>query len=693
MTPWRLRLSGASATGGPSELRADIQALRAMAVAAVLLYHLWPGRVPGGYTGVDVFFVISGFLICGNLVREGEATGRIDVLRFWARRVRRLLPAALLVLAASALAVVLLVQPSVWPRYLEEVIASTFYVQNWTLAARSVDYLATDTAVSPLQHFWTLSVEEQFYVLTPLVLLALLARARSTDRRLVMLGGLLVIGVASFTYSVLVTAVSSPFAYFATTARAWEFAVGGLLVFAPRPPSRRLAQGSVVVGLVLVATATWWLRAGLPFPGPAAAWPVAGAAALIWGGAAAGGPYARLAALRPVRWVGDTSYAIYLWHWPLVVLLPIALGHSLHTAAKIAVIVATLLLAGMSTHWIENPVRHSPRLLGGTRRTRHILAWGGAGMAAVAMLAGAGMAANAAGASAAVARSAALEREYGSCLGAAALVNSLTCEGTIPSDVLVPGPDEAARDRGPTPECFAGAEDGELRICSLGPADATVRLAAVGDSHGNALFAAYQALADTNGWRIDVAAHSGCPWSAALLERPTPVMGRACAAWRQAVTLWLGGGAPYDAVIITAARGRALPVEESGKDRLDVAVSGFVDAWAVVEARGTQIIAIRDNPQMQADVIACALHHPDDAGTACAQPASRGLGGRDLLAEAVNRSAGAHLIDLSAVYCPDATCPPVINHVLVYRDSHHLTSAWARSLVPLLASEIRAALP
>ena len=154
--------------------RPDIQAMRAIAVLAVLLYHLWPARLPGGFIGVDIFFVISGFLIVGNLLREAESTDRIKLWPFWSRRAKRLLPAALVVLAATAIAVVVWLPQNYWVQYMREVIASALYVQNWVLAADSVDYMAQNNTASPVQHFWTLSVEEQFYIVVPIIMVLLL---------------------------------------------------------------------------------------------------------------------------------------------------------------------------------------------------------------------------------------------------------------------------------------------------------------------------------------------------------------------------------------------------------------------------------------------------------------------------------------------------------------------------------------
>src|SRR4051812_36437318 len=204
--------------------RPEIQALRAVAVALVVVYHLWPDALPGGFTGVDVFFVISGFLITSLLLRELHSTGTLSLTGFWARRARRILPAAFATVAACGAAMVVIVPLSLWPQFLDELRASVLYVQNWRLAPDAVDYFAVaEHAPAPVQHFWSLTVEEQFYVVWPVALLLTRGRAAA----------MVVLTAASLGYSLYETAANPAAAYFVTPARAWEFGVGGLLAAAP----------------------------------------------------------------------------------------------------------------------------------------------------------------------------------------------------------------------------------------------------------------------------------------------------------------------------------------------------------------------------------------------------------------------------------------------------------------------------
>ncbi|MCY1693436.1 acyltransferase family protein [Curtobacterium sp. SL109] len=220
--------------------RWDIQGLRAFAVLAVVLYHLWPNRLPGGFVGVDVFFVISGYLITAHLLREQRATGRLRLGQFWARRAKRLLPGAFLTIAATGAAVLAFVPSALWGQYGRELIASTVYAQNWQLASDSVDYLASDNRPSPFQHFWSLSVEEQFYIALPLLLIAVsfVARGRLTvvTRARVLLGA---VGVLSLVWCIAQTGSTPGVAYFSTATRAWEFALGGLAATVALPGRAR----------------------------------------------------------------------------------------------------------------------------------------------------------------------------------------------------------------------------------------------------------------------------------------------------------------------------------------------------------------------------------------------------------------------------------------------------------------------
>lgn len=329
-----------------TRFRTDIQALRALAIAVVVLNHLWPTRLTGGYVGVDVFFVISGYLITAHLLGELARTGSIRLGRFYARRIRRLLPAALFVLAVSAVLVAIFLPYPRWLRNAAEIAASAAYVENWALAALSVDYSAANAAASVAQHYWSLSVEEQFYILWPLLILAAALGARAFLRS-VNAGRTLVIFVslvagASLAASVLFTAAAPSAAYFATFTRAWEFGVGALIALAPATwrLRRRIANVLAIAGFIAILWSAFVYDDSTAFPGSAALIPVLGTAAIIAAGTRNDDLWhSAITARRPIQWLGNVSYSLYLWHWPLIVLAPFALRTESSFGMRVGVLI------------------------------------------------------------------------------------------------------------------------------------------------------------------------------------------------------------------------------------------------------------------------------------------------------------------------------------------------------------------
>ena len=254
-----------------SGIRPEIQALRAVAVSLVLVYHFWPAELRGGYVGVDVFFAISGFLITTQLLREVDRTGRLSMTAFWARRARRILPAALVVLLFCALATVLFVPEIYWRQFFGEMRASTEYAQNWHLAAAAVRYGAADSAPTSLQHFWSLSAEEQFYLVWPILILLAVSVAGLRDvriRRASMALVMLALVAGSLTYGINRTAADPAAAYFVTPTRAWEFGMGGLVALLPSFETAWPALRSALswLGLGAIAFAAVTFDAATPFP-------------------------------------------------------------------------------------------------------------------------------------------------------------------------------------------------------------------------------------------------------------------------------------------------------------------------------------------------------------------------------------------------------------------------------------------
>ncbi|WP_051433503.1 acyltransferase family protein, partial [Promicromonospora kroppenstedtii] len=677
--------------------RADIQALRAVAVVAVLLFHLWPDQVPGGYVGVDVFFVISGFLITSHIARDVDA-GRFSVAEFWSRRTLRLLPASTLVLGATAVGVWALVPVQHREQWFREIAASVLSVQNWVLADAAVDYLAARDLASPVRHYWSLSAEAQLYLIWPLLIAGCLVVSRwlrsgppytgharhGAGWRAVAAGALALVVVASLVTSVLWTDADQAYAYFVTPTRAWEFGAGALLAFAPSlspPPSSgfpvsplpvtsaapvapaaRAAQEqssesparSAVLpgfatwaGLALIGVAAVVLTDATPFPGAWATLPVLGTVLVIGARVTDRSPgslTSRLAASSPVRFLGDVSYAVYLWHWPVVVLVPYATGHALRTGDKLAVLLATLLLAWATRRWVELPVlrhRDSSRPWG----TFAAAAAVGTVVVAVA-LTGVHSAQKYVRSELAAAEAAADDAAAARCFGAAARppggepcadddpagtdvpttgpANMPTTDPTntptdTPTDtptnlaalapapvpvpvpvtvpVPVPAPEAAAEDM-PAPYALGAdmcsttdREEAEPVACERGRRGSSVRVALVGDSHAAHYASALVGAAEANDWALDIYVKAGCPFSDAMRVQDD-VLTATCAEWVDRTERLLVDG-DYDLVVTSQMSGVdwAAPTSWAG-DQETWAEAGLAGLWARLADDGTPVAAV-----------------------------------------------------------------------------------------------------
>src|SRR5215217_6727615 len=363
-----------------SRFRADVEGLRAVGVVAVVAYHAELGPVRGGFVGVDVFYVLSGFLITGLLWEELDGTGRLRFGAFYARRARRLLPAAVLVLLVT------LVASSLWlsllqvPVVARDAAAAALYVANYRFALQRTDYLA-DASPSPLQHYWSLGVEEQFYLLWPVLLLVVFVAGRRlrTPSSAGAVAVLALAGAGSLALSLRLTAVSEPWAFFSLPTRAWELAAGGLVALSASTLRRLPGVAAATLGWLGLEAIAWSITrfsAATPFPGAAALFPVGGTAA---GFAAPRLGPGRVLGWRPLQAAGKLSYSWYLWHWPLLILAPVVAGHALRLGQRLGLAAASGLLALATVKLVEDPVRFSPRLRARPSRSLAL----GAGLTAV----------------------------------------------------------------------------------------------------------------------------------------------------------------------------------------------------------------------------------------------------------------------------------------------------------------------
>lgn len=692
----RKRAADDRPTVGGHKLRTDIQALRAFAVMAVVLYHLWPNRLPGGFIGVDVFFVISGFLITGHLMREVDRSGRLNLVRFWAARARRLLPASLLVLFLTAIAVLVAVPRSLKEQFLSEVAASALYVQNWRLAHDAVDYLAAENRPSMSQHFWSLSVEEQFYVFLPIlvVLTILLARLIRAPRATAVFVVLVIVTVGSFVYGVHLTETNPGVAYFSTFTRMWEFGLGGLASFAvPAITGLTRRRATVYTAITVVGGAAAFLALFVidgqtPFPGYAALLPVLGTVAVVrWGGATI---VAWLGALPPIALLGRVSYALYLWHWPLIVLPPLVTFHPLTTGEKLTILVVSITIAWASTKFFEEPIRF--RVLPEVRPA-FVLGAALAAMLPVVLVAGVGSNAVTEQQEDAVAKTARVVDSGPRCLGAAAMDPTRPgCDNPDLDGIIVNDPAKVAVDSPGIKGCWAQHGDENINVCTIGPETGySAHLFAVGDSHNLGLNAAYEVIAKKYNWRIDSAGHAGCYWSTADLRLNSEVESESCRGWRANLEDFLAAS-DFDAVLATHATSVQIETPPDGKTREEAIVDGLVGAWKQQTSKGVPVIAIVDNPATSSTNVQCVERYGVTDPGRCATPRSKGLSKFDGNAEAVAELDRTSLIDMTDFYCTAKVCPSVIGSIAVFRDRTHVTATYLRTLAPYLGVKLEKAL-
>ncbi len=653
--------------------RPEILVLRGVAVLAVLVYHLAPTRLPGGFAALDVFFVISGYLVTGILVGMRERHGRISFPDYLARRARRILPSALAVLIACLIGMFALASIVDWGRIATEILASSLFVQNWVLIASDAAYAGPDTA-SPVQHYWTLAVEAQFYLFWAALLIVLLGRGAVVRRRVATVG-IAVVFAASLITSIVWCAVAPESGYLSTATRIWELAAGGLVaMLVRRIPPGRIGAPLAITGWLMIAASFVFLDFSLAWPGWFALLPVVGAALVI----AAGVPVAsvrlrRLTDNAVTRTLADSSYAIYLWHWPLMVYTQTTTGNPLTTPEKVAIFVASLLLGWITTVAIERPIRFGPLA---RSRALATLTVGALAIAAVALPAGAVRAVMLR--TGELYASISVDTSSTLCVGAEALTPGSDC---------VDGPYEGLR---PDPlgdweqisvlhgmGCATDNVIPTVKSCVFGDPDGAVRVALVGDSHAMKVWPALKALAEAEGWRLETFLKAQC-------EFTSPTMDGAdhCRQWRSDVAARLATDGPWD-LVVTA--GASHVTDRPG------AADAFRAAWEPLIAAGAHLVHVRDVPYLADDVRTCVIANLDDLAP-CDRPRATAVL-PDIMATTALTVPGAAVVDLTDEQCDATTCFAAVGGILTHRDGNHLTDEFALTLAPSMGAQLRVIAP
>jgi peptidoglycan/LPS O-acetylase OafA/YrhL len=656
--------------------RPDIQGLRAVAVIAVILNHAGIPAVAGGYVGVDVFFVISGFLITGHLARSLERDGRIGFATFYARRARRILPASLTVLLLSVVGALILVPPLLREQIFRDAIATAFYVPNYSFAVQGTDYLA-DSTPSLFQHYWSLGVEEQFYLVWPLLLFAvfLLSRRASRGSRRWMIAVLSIVVVASFAACVELTFSSEPWAFFSLWTRAWELGLGALVALAPSVAGwlRPIVAAALGwLGLAGIVAACILFSATTAFPGWADALPVVSAALLIFAGGAPSrlGP-ALLLGLRPFQFIGLISYSIYLVHWPILVLVQARVGYynPLPVWGTMLLVVASIPVAWLLYRFVENPARRAGWLVRSVPRT---LLGAGAASIVIAVVA-----------VVAITVTTALPLNAGRTAALSAPTDPPTATPFVPSN-LRPSIQKAGNDN---PAIYAqGCEVGIAQTapnpCEFG-ATGDPRIVLFGDSHAAQWFPALQKIAAKGGYRLETQTKSGCA-SVDIEVARNGVDYTACDVWRAKVVAALRADPPA-LVVMANYTNPVFTNAANATAQWEAGMKKTIDELTPV----TKVAVIADTPDLRYSPIICLSAHLTSARD-CGQPASLALKSPGRPAEQdVASVTSATLIDLTGYFCADGWCPAIDGSTLIYRDSHHITATYSAQLSSALGARIR----
>ena len=675
--------------------RADIQGVRTLAVLLVVFTHADIGVLPGGFIGVDVFFVVSGFLITGLLLNEAHAKGSVSLVDFYARRARRILPAAALTLLATDVAAVLMLN---FVRAQEAVHDSLFaaaFGANFRFASRATDYFAQADPPSPFLHYWSLAVEEQFYLVWPAVLSLVLFGIAFAQHRChavrIRNGPLLLTVVAlaglSLVWSMHMTSTQPVAAYFSPFTRAWELGIGAALAVVGASARRRVPTAIGIsmgwAGLLAIAVAAVLFSDATPFPGLLALLPALGTALVIAagiGGQPSRSSVGRLLSLRPMCFIGDRSYAIYLWHWPILILAPQYVGHAISLPGRLALVVGAVLLSSVSYSFVEDPIRRKTH---GRRAAAVVFAVSLSAVLATASLS-----------MAAVQREQQRFGRIAASVATPALSNTLQnyrtragAQFALPEVVAAV---QAARRGAPLPSGLTPAVN-KLRvipdryalptacmtrnasaktasnICRFGDRSSRRLIVLIGDSHAWMWLPAVLEMAWRDHWAVVPLIRTGCmPNRWVTNEGP-----EGCRRWYRWATSRVRLLHPQITLVGGSVGERQTPAELA-------AIDGIITMAKALKSAG-RVVVIGDPEGLSASPVDCLLASNASMATCTTTWPPDALRGYDSVA-AQARSARVGFIATRGFFCFDRECPAVVGHTIVYSDNSHITAVYAGQL-------------
>jgi peptidoglycan/LPS O-acetylase OafA/YrhL len=623
-----------------TKFRVDIEGLRALAVLSVVGFHYHVFGLNGGFIGVDVFFVISGYLITELLLREIAETGKIDLLKFYGRRARRLLPAALLVTIVSLAFGYMILPPFEQKTMAKLAVASSLYATNFLLLKQSLNYFAPESSLNPFLHTWSLSVEEQFYIVWPALLFVASRRSgRFLQTTLVS------VTLSSFILCAYLTYTNQSWAFYLSPTRAWEFGLGGLASLAPTAGWVKNSLASAVVGWIAFAVlliSLFLIDEFSSFPGFVALVPVLATSFILVGGQNTGGPR-RLLENRLLQFFGTRSYAIYLWHWPILVLGSALLAPSIMTMTLYFAL--TVALSSLSFTWLEQPIRSSKWIAARPMRSGIL----GLVLTLCGLIA-----------------------------GSASFLNATRATSPFQTAVLetIDKPTIATQNG-----CLAGFLVSTPIRCIFGASDYNRTLVIFGDSHADQWSTALTEIANRNRWRLITYLKSSC--SASNIEVYNMRLRRfspECAIWRKEAIARITAERP-DAVLVFQFSSGYIKgsLTGLGPHAVDLATweRGLTQTIADLQSANSPIILVRDTPTPYHPVGNC-LARADWRGyplSKCGSDRNQAVDDSVTEAEqrAVSGSRNTSFIDLNSVICEVEKCPPILGGVIVYRDANHLS--------------------
>ena len=686
-----------------NRFRGDIQGLRGVAVALVVLFHAGVPGFKGGFVGVDIFFVLSGFLITGNLLREIKATGRIKFREFYARRIRRLLPASFFVLLVTLIVVAIWFPPLLLPGVAVDISSAGLYVSNLDFAIRATDYFASSVIPSPVLHFWSLGVEEQFYLFWPLLMAAATIRRKNPAFKVLVLS--LVVFASSLTFANWLLPRNQPWAFFSIPTRAWELILGAILACVVQSASKlpRIIAGLVgVVGLGMVLYSGLTQNDPLKFPGNSALTPTVGALLIILAGSISRITIpSRILSIKPLQELGKVSYSLYLWHWPVLVIPQVIAGNHLVLTERILLALLSVILAVLTEKYIELPFRHG--FLISMKPLRNIAIAGIVASLLAITAFGADYAATGDLRNKHSTSSAADQRNY-----IDSLIIKSTPLNTIPArpatvDFPVPAtlePDllNAKNDRAITYVDRCHTQENlapSTKPCIYGDTTSNTTVVLFGDSHALSWFPAMNEVAKENKWKLLSLTMSACtPADIPAYNPGTASLMQNCPIWRSASITKIIAAHPY-LILVAGTSGFATVAngKEAVRDvRTAMYVAGMKRTIAQLKTSGAKVVMMSDTPALAQDPLVCLSAHPNST-LACATPVAQAISNNWIAVETrIASSTAVPLIKPQMWVCPTDPCPVVIGKILTYFDIGHLTATFSQALAGQLKTAIDTAL-